>query len=126
MSKFSASATNTQSIDVVIKELREAIGNLDALGTDVGSHPHVPVQAEDLDFEQDTARLLRQLFNSARRTLLEQVAATITERRRRILYVTRHPEKMRDSVADGLEDPRNFTCQFCPTSLEGCSTIYRQ
>jgi hypothetical protein len=44
------------------------------------------------------------MFNSARRTLLEQVAATITERRRRILYITRHLEKMSDKVEDGLED----------------------
>jgi hypothetical protein len=79
-SKFSASATNIQSIDVVIKDLREAIGNLDALNKDVGSDTHVPVQAEDLDFEQDITRLLKQIFNSAGRTLLEKVAATITER----------------------------------------------
>jgi hypothetical protein len=126
MSKSSASATSIQNIDVVLKNLREAIDNLVALGKDVGSNTHVPVRAEDLDFEQDTTKLLRQIFNSARRTLLEQVAATITERRRRILFMTRHMEKMRDRVEDGFEDPGTFTCQFCPVSLEGCSTIYRQ
>jgi hypothetical protein len=126
MRKSSASATSIQNIDIVLKNLREAIDNLVALGKDVGSNTHVPVRAEDLDFEQDTTKLLRQIFKPARRTLLEQVAATITERRRRMLFITRHREEMRDRVEDGLEDPGTFTCQFCPVSLEGCSTIYRQ
>ena len=36
MSKFSASATSIQNIDVVLKKFREAIDNLDAIGKDVG------------------------------------------------------------------------------------------
>lgn len=80
------------------KESDRSNRHLDAIGNDVGFNTHVLIRAEDLDFEQDSTKFLRQIFNSARKTLLEQVAATITEARRRILYITRHLEKMRDRV----------------------------
>jgi hypothetical protein len=41
MSKFSASATSIQNIDLVLKNLREAIDNLVALGKDGGSNTHL-------------------------------------------------------------------------------------
>jgi len=41
MSKFSASATSILNIDVVLKNLREAIDNLVALRKDGGSNTHV-------------------------------------------------------------------------------------
>jgi hypothetical protein len=69
MSKFGAGVLSIQNINVGLMNLREAIDNLVALGKDGGSSTHVPVQTEDLDFV--TTKLLRQIFNSARRTLLE-------------------------------------------------------
>ncbi|KAI1124202.1 hypothetical protein F5Y10DRAFT_34090 [Nemania abortiva] len=83
----------------VLRTAQEAIDNLNALYSDIlyapvrlsskpspdqEDPPLPPIQVDELDFERNMTGLLRRKYPNARKTLLEQLAASIVDRKRRI------------------------------------------
>jgi len=133
-------STPEQEKEASIKAVKEAIEMLHTLPADTHSalrpplstSPHarefspIPAQAEDLDFEANIVRLLRREFQDAPRMLLEQLAATVADRRRRILYEIRHQKKGTDTSGTRLDESDDVACPFCSVPPDSYISIDRQ
>jgi hypothetical protein len=68
-------------------------------------------KADDLGFERKITMLIERKFSMARKSLLEQVAATIDDRRHRLSQASHHGEELTEGRQD--EGIQGTACPFC-------------